>query len=455
MKTKSFIAVTVVCVLCCTLFGVLLVAGCGKSAGQLDIGWAPPVVVSSSIGSLGRWVDLYRCRDTIIGINVLRGGLPEGLILNPDHKSWSKLSFAGAPNGYVWGCATVDPKNQNILSAKGYAENDQHVVMKAFLGTIAEGSLRDIKEIQWVVDKKPLLGETAPNIKLNDPGMREEIGIDKGIINGSEVYIPFSLAAITVGAYSSSHGPFNNGVLYSPDFGKTWQMEKISDVEVHAGAYPMCKTEKYNYYFAGDQPFWSSRKSDDSKWETPQLIAKTFAISVGWSAETGEGDTVHVCWMDRRHNKWRFNIDGPPIENDNIYYCRRKDSDSDWSKDVLLSKGLEYCYPPSISAEGKNVVVVWAGIASADKHHSEYKPNDIYYVTSKNGGETWTKPVKITDKAKDGIVSGRPKVVLLNGTIHLFYTQGELEKAKELSPGLTRLNDQPWPIYYTQRPFPD
>jgi hypothetical protein len=48
----------------------------------------------------------------------------------------------------------------------------------------------------------------------------------------------------------------------------------------------------------------------------------------------------------------------------------------------------------------------------------------------------------------------RPQVALHNGVIHLFYIQGEVH-LKEFSPGLTKLNLGPWPIYYTQRPFPD
>ena len=151
----------------------------------------------------------------------------------------------------------------------------------------------------------------------------------------------------------------------------------------------------------------------------------------------------------------RFNVDGSNIENDDIVYCHRKDADSGWSKDVNLSEGLLYSYSPSMSAEGSNIVVAWAGIRSAGKHHNEYEPNDIYYVTSKDGGETWTKPLMVTDRAKDGIVSGKPQVMLLNGVIRLFYIQGILEKPEQLSPGLTRLKQAPWPIYYTQCPFPE
>jgi hypothetical protein len=100
-------------------------------------------------------------------------------------------------------------------------------------------------------------------------------------------------------------------------------------------------------------------------------------------------------------------------------------------------------------------VVAWAGIQTADKQHTDMGPNDIYYVTSKDGGKTWTKPLKVTDGAKDGLTAGMPQVALLNGTVHLLYTQGKVEKPQPLSEGLSRGQQSPWPIYYTQRPFPD
>ena len=256
------------------------------------------------------------------------------------------------------------------------------------------------------------------------------------------------------------NGPFADGVFHSSDSGKTWQMEKISDL--HSGAPKTCKTKGCFYYFASlsyhpdDYSLWTSRRQiEGGKWEKPQGITKTFATVYGRFGAAGEGDTLHICWMDRRHDKWRFNFDGPAIENDDIFYRRRKDSDQNWSEEILLSKGLLYAYAPTISAEGDKVVVTWAGIQTADKQHTYMDPNDIYYVTSKDGGKTWTEPFKVTDGAKDGITAGYPQVVLLNNVIHLLYTQGKSERNKELSPGLTKLGGEPWPIYYTQRPFPD
>jgi hypothetical protein len=176
-------------------------------------------------------------------------------------------------------------------------------------------------------------------------------------------------------------------------------------------------------------------------------------MELGNYAAVADGDTAHICWMDRRHNKWRFDLSGPAIENDDIGYCHRKDSDANWSNDVILSKGVLYCYAPTMSVEGDNVVVAWVGIQNAGKYHTDYDPNDIYFVTSKDGGNTWTRPLKVTDSAKDGMTTGHPQVMLLNGVIHLFYIQGKMNLQQV--GGLTKLNQPPWPVYYTQRPFPN
>lgn len=440
---------------------VVSLVGCSKSAAQLDPKWTPPVAVSSSEDGLSGWACLYRCQDTIIGTR----SSPAFLLLNRDQKSWSQLPSLSDPGSYIWGYATADPQSMRILVARGYADSEQQLVMKVLMGKVTEHvGFRDVIEKEWIKDKVTLLGETSPNVRLNFEGKgRQDIGLGPGILNGPDAYIPFCLDAAEVIQRDTNHftidetkGPFADGVFHSSDSGKTWQMEKISNLPL--GAPGMCRTIGCIYYFANDlyPSLWFSRRpAMGGDWEQPHTITKTFAAVYGRFAVAGEGDTEHVCWMDRRHDKWRFNIDGPSIENDDIYYCHRKDSDSDWSREIRLSKGVVYCYAPTISAEGDNVVVAWAGSQTDDRQHTYMEPNDIYYVTSKDGGKTWTDPMKATDGAKDGLTAGMPQVALLNGTIHLLYTQGKLRKPQELSPGLTRFSKQSWPIYYTERPFPN
>jgi hypothetical protein len=310
-------------------------------------------------------------------------------------------------------------------------------------------------ERNWTSDKKTLLGNTPPNVKLNEPGGRGAVGLGPGLVSGAEMCIPYSVYAMTYyGINNASNGPFNSGVFHSMDFGKTWHMEKISNL--NAVAPGVCKTAGSYYYFEVErrsQLCASRRQNDADSWEAPHYITKTFARASGSYDALGDNDTVHLCWLDSRHEKMRLNMD-PARQNYEVVYSRRRDSDAGWSKDVILSKGLLYSYGPSLSVEGDKLVVAWAGIKKARDWHNEYSPNDVYYVTSKDGGNTWTEPMKVTDDARNGSSAGWPKVVLLNDVIHLTYVQGKM-KSKQESPGLTKLGQSPWPIYYRQRPFPN
>lgn len=459
MKKIHLITLLAALLTCATLSAT----GCKKSATQLDPKWTPQFAVSSTADGLSGWWRLYRCKDTIVGV----GSSPALLFLNHDQRTWLQSPSSGDPNAYDWAYTTADPQSMRVLAAIGYANSEQQLVMKVLMGTATQNvGVRDVTEIQWITDKVTLLGETGPNVRLNFLGKgRQDLGLGPGILSGPEAYVPFCLDAAEVIQRDTNHftidetkGPFANGVFHSSDSGKTWQMEKISD-DAHSAAPDMCRTIGYVYYFAEQNlthSLWFSQKpAKGGKWDGIEPITKTLAWVYGRFAVAGEGDNAYVCWMDRRHNKWRFGLSGPAIENDDIYCCHRKDSDSGWSKEVLLSKGIGYCYAPTISAERDNVVVAWAGSQTDDRQHTYMGPNDIYYVTSKDGGETWTDPMKVTDGAKDGFTAGMPQVALLNGTIHLLYTQGKNEKSQELSPGLTKFDKQPWPIYYTQRPFPD
>jgi hypothetical protein len=442
LKTASLICLTA------------LLAGCNKQANILDHVWTPPVKITDSIENLVGWVYLYKTQGTIMCLQPLENGATRCFFLT--NNSWVESHFMSLPKGYDWGDLAIDQEGRTVMLPDGNIGNRQ-LVMKALLGTFAESGIRVVLETTWETDKKTLFEETNPNVQFGETNRygRGSIYYGKGIISNSEIYLPYCASAVTVTSHTE-HGPFNNGVFHSTNAGKTWQIERISDFDTWVPA--ICKTKDYYYYFGCQYNYWFSRKpAEGGKWDAPKEMTKTFTRS-NWRGSyiaLAERDAVYACWMDCRHNMWRFNIDGPPIENNDIFYCHRKDSDSGWSKDVILSKGLLYSYPPSMSVEGDTIVVAWSGISSAGKHHDQYDPNDIYYVTSKDGGKTWLEPLKVTDQAKDGVVSGRPQVMLLNGVIHLFYIQGKIEKAEPLSPGLTKLNGVPWPIYYTQRPFPN
>lgn len=435
----------------------LVCSSCGKKSIAVDVTWSIPVAITQSQSGLDethlfRWQDdlLFVIWDQYYLLNSADGRGP----------NWKQVNLSGIPpQGYLIGQPGIDGSGSRIFYSGGIMENDQ-LEMSVLLGTINRIGVQIAAETKWTVSKTSLIGPSGPTVRLNNPGKRRPAGLGGDAICGSDLLIPYCLSAITVTTHTEE-GPFNNGVFRSVDAGKTWRMERIANNQAFNPS--VFRSSGYDYYFAASLAgsrgpgfeLWSSRKAvDGGSWDKPSVASAHFCDSglyQVYSAVT-ESDAIHVCWVDRRHEKRRISMD-PQRRNYEIAYRCRKDSDADWRKDVIISKGVFYSYAPSMSVESNRVVIAWSGIDNDEDWHGEHSPNDVFYATSKDGGSTWLQPVKVTNSATNGITSGRPQVMLLNGTIHLFYIQGE-RQSKEISPGLTKLNQPPWPIYYTQRPFP-
>ena len=446
-----------------SLFAALLFCfGCSKPVASDTANWSKPEVISHSDDSLGSSFMFYKWNNSLMALNNDTKSL-ELYLLQSDGQHWERVnedsSFGKEARCTLLNC---DPVSNRFISVNGKLIGDKLEL------PFINGSIEKDKNIliNWKsvlqADKTVFFGLTGTNVTLpsyyNSSLGSAYIG---GIFNGSAIYIPYCIQGETHHGKGTimAEGPFDNGVFCSEDDGKTWQIEHIS--KSFSESPHICKSEKYYYYFAtipADRlELWYSRKAiQGDPWSKPVTITKNI-ILLGddfTSVATRAGDTVHVCWLDRRHLNERLLLIDAYHGNYEVAYSRCRDSDGEWSKDVILSKGLKYAYCPVMSLEGDKIVIAWAGAQSAPDGHYEFDPNDIYYVTSNDGGKAWTKPMQVTNGAKDGLTAGRPQVALLNGVIHLFYIQGKMN-LKELSPGLVKLNQSPWPIYYTQRPFPD
>jgi hypothetical protein len=440
------------------LMGIIVfLVGCSRQPIQLAQGWTPPVRVTDSQEGESAGVDLYKWRDTIMLLQErydwsAKSSTRSIMIRSSDQSnSWTRLPFPDTSRGYAY--PALDPTNGRIMFEQGRVENDQVMMSAIIVRVTGNGEIQVEYERKWMVDKKSFFGETRLNAGLteyNEPGQRAWPKLGSGIIDGTDLYIPFCVDGFTyVNKYTSARGPYNNGVFHSADSGVTWQIEPISDTK----SFPLTvsRTKGYYYYFAyrhGEvnqgMELWFSRKSvKGGSWDAPKVKTQSFEDRRGGGVLV-EDDTVHLCWLDNRHEKWRPRIETPPgLGNYEVVYSRRKDSDATWREDVILSSGLLFSYSPSMSVEGDRIVVAWR----SGKSNQPRRSDDIYYTTSKDGGKTWAKPLKVTDRAKDGITSGEPQVAVQNGVIHLFYVQGK--ENRYLS------HQEPWPIYYQQRPFPD
>ncbi|HUE35761.1 MAG TPA: hypothetical protein VMO20_00115 [Candidatus Acidoferrum sp.] len=441
------------------LWIVIFAAGRMGRRIQLDHDWSAPVAVAATQNAEAGGGDLYKWHDTLMLMDEQQDWLPHSVICssstfsikirkNDPSNSWTQLTPEQFQGFYALYAPALDPANDKIMLGGGYIESNDLHMSTVFLRMDGDDKIQVETEKTWVNDQESLLGKTGTNVTLNEPAIRGLPSnrayptLGKGILEGPEIYIPYSLRTTTfVPPNNLSDSPFANGVFHSTNSGATWQLERISDFDGVESE--MCETKDYDYLLElGQWKILSVRKPiGGSSWEKPTILTETFSSQRGGGA-TAEGDTVHFCWLDRRHEKWRFNYAFPYLGNYEVFYRQRKDTDPTWSKDANLSKGVLFSYWPGMSVEGKNVVVVWDG--------GESKPSyDVYYATSKDGGKTWARPLKITDRAKDGFTSEHPQVALQNGIIHLLYAQGKRD------PEVQAREQGSWPIYYQQRPFPE
>jgi hypothetical protein len=359
------------------LFGTLFAfSGCSEQPPQLDQGWTRPVSITSTEDADAGGGNLYKWRDTLILLKdqydrSTKSSTCSIMIRNKDSSnSWTQLPPLNVPSEHAFFYPTFDEAHDRIIFERGHIENDQ-LLMSAIFARISEsGRIQVEAEKKWTIDKKSLFGVTGTNVQLT--------GLDwnAGVINDSEIYLPYNVRGETHhgNLVNGDEGPFNNGVFHSTDSGATWRMERISDFESFEPS--VRKTKGYYYYIASKNSglsVWFSRKPvNGDSWDEPKLLTKTSANRRGGGV-LAENDTIHYCRLDCRHEKSTLNFAFPLLGNYEVVYCQRKDSDSTWSKDIILSKGLLFSYWPSISVEGDKIVVVWQSGEPNYKAHTHRK----------------------------------------------------------------------------------
>jgi len=444
----------------------------------LDTGWSAPIAVASTQNGFAGGGSLYKWHDTLVQVDGQCEWVPHSSIVSSstcltwvhDPKStnfWTQQPAFTLPGCYALYLPAFDEASDKVMLAGGYIENNVLHMSALFAHLSANRGIQIETKKEWAKDQESLLGKTGTNVTLNDPpertkrSSRNYPSFGGGIIAGSEVYVAFSISAYTFFDTGPTpgigDGPYYHGVFHSMDLGETWQMEQVSDTD--SFDFSIRRTKANLYFFANGVvgksrglALWFSRKpAEGSSWEPPKAVAWAvpYGVDERYSA-VADGDTIHICWLDNRHEtKYWLSLARSGRGNYEVAYCGRKDSDSRWRKDVILSRGIMFAYSPSISAEGDKVVVAWAGAQTAHAWPFEGDPSDIYYATSKDDGKTWSRPLQVTDLATNGITSASVRVAIQNGVIHLFYAQGRYDRDAQVS------QQGGWPVYYQQRTFPN
>lgn len=246
---------------------------------------------------------------------------------------------------------------------------------------------------------------------------------------GDAIFIPYAahtdlVTVNSVGKVQTFMG--NNysaevGVLSSTNAGRSWDRTKVFGYESYQ---PVIRSTKANTLLFADEKsrlLRSSTRSDvTGNWSSPEMVTVTVAMGGGYIAESS-ADTVHVCWLDdRRKNGLGFFVYGDfagSYRNKQVFYRQKKDGDTAWSKEKLLSSGLSYVGSITMSAEGSKIVIAWQNREGREV----YPKASIYFITSKDNGRTWSKYRRVTGIEESS--AENPRVSLLRDTIHLFYNQ--------------------------------
>jgi len=439
------------------IFGtvVVLAVGCNKQVATDDADWSKTQEIGKSADSLSTSFTPYKWNGALLALGGEAGTFAMRF-LTEDGAGWRTVPIADPG----WVPLDSDPKVNRLVVTRGTIQGDKIELTFIIASLTQDGSFSKKSSRPLILDKSDIFGASTGNVHLSLADRPVTVLFAGGAMGPTQIHIPYCIRGRTMtgNTISSSAGRYNNDVFYTTDAGQSWKVDRISDS--YSILPTVCQTVNYYYFVAGkplENELWYSRKSvEGGGWSSPDSINQTFPSAKGdfTYRAVADGDTMHLCWLDRRNEKERLNPAYPNRQNYEVAYCYRKDSDSSWSKDIILSEGLLYAYAPSISVDGHNVVVAWAGVQHDKDGRNEFDPSDIYYATSKDGGKTWTKPMQVTNGFKSGLTSGRPQVALHEDVIHLFYVQGKLNY-KKVSPGMVKLNQPPWPIYYRQRPFPN
>jgi len=128
--------------------------------------------------------------------------------------------------------------------------------------------------------------------------------------------------------------------------------------------------------------------------DTCNILSYTIAVS---------GSTVHVVWV----NLWCRKL----------MYRRSTDAGVSWSQAVaVVNPGIQNVGDPCLAVSGNNVYLVYTHNPS-----SGYNV-DLFFISSMNGGVTWSVPQRLTYDA-NGIIDGAPSIAVSGNILHLIWVR--------------------------------
>ena len=149
----------------------------------------------------------------------------------------------------------------------------------------------------------------------------------------------------------------------------------------------------------GYEIYYKRSMNNGATWEQQRL---TYSGNSVYPAVAVNGSNVHVVWQDDR--------DGGNC----IYYMSSNDYGGNWAGYKKIYEGYSSEHP-RIAVNGSNLYVVW-------QEYIYYDCYNVYFMMSKNNGETWEDGNGNTDQAY--VLSknnSRSPAIAVNSTIHVVW----------------------------------
>jgi hypothetical protein len=149
----------------------------------------------------------------------------------------------------------------------------------------------------------------------------------------------------------------------------------------------------------GNTEIYYKRSTDfGASWDSSDTRLTYAPDSSLWPTIGVCGSFVHVAWVDKRDTLFRGAI----------YYKRSTDSGASWETDRFLDDvfGVYYFYPPSLTASGNWVHVVWD------------MDGDIHYIRSSDYGSSWGPPIILVSGFG---AADFPSVVAVDSAVHVVW----------------------------------
>ena len=188
----------------------LLGFGCTKSSPPIDTTWSFPQDFSQGDSGLARGLSLYRLNGTLVAQKGETCFFFDGA-----QSVWNKKSISG-----LGSLTAVDPNGNGVVFVGGNISG-KTLTLDFSVGMLdPQIGLKILKGCSLVSDQSELFPDLRTNQMLRLPNRNPEpVFLDRGMIESSNVFVPYCVHGETIVERSVRYGPYDNGVFVSSDFG--------------------------------------------------------------------------------------------------------------------------------------------------------------------------------------------------------------------------------------------